>query len=226
MAGRIREANCAAPATVCGALGFDQARPRVGGRPPYSLMAPSRAGDASIASPGGSRARRTWTLQQGTAPDGAARQHRGPAEGRLRVHRQICPSVRLVPPDRPHRASAQAPLSSNRATVPRLTHLNTTTISSFSFSPRFLFLSPLICFSLPLPHPFFSFPLLVPVSRPLYRVVAGEGSGNWDPFQNLDHDSPAGGARTVVSTAWISSVCRLGCRTGCLRRCRSEMSPC
>ncbi len=49
MAGRIREANCAAPATVCGALGFDQARPRVGGRPPYSLMAPSRAGDASVA---------------------------------------------------------------------------------------------------------------------------------------------------------------------------------
>src|SRR6266542_1748617 len=34
--------------------------------------------------------------------------------------------------------------------------------------------------------------LLVPVSRPLYPVVGGEGSGNWDPLQNLDHDSPGG----------------------------------
>ena len=53
--------------------------------------------------------------------------------------------------------------------------------------PSSPFLFPLLSpFTLPLlAPPLLSFPLLpVPVSRPLYPVVGGEGSGNWDRLQS------------------------------------------
>jgi len=46
------------------------------------------------------------------------------------------------------------------------------------------FLSPSTISSLSLPHPFFHHLLPVPVSRTLYPVVGGEGSGNWDRLQS------------------------------------------
>jgi hypothetical protein len=106
------------------------------------------------------------------------------------------------------RRSSSTLINPAPTTSPSPPHFPTSTTPPPSPHPSFsspslldsIFLSPLISSSLSLPAPpFFSSPLLVSVSRPLYRVVAGEGSGNWDPLQTSITTRRLGGARTGAS---------------------------
>jgi hypothetical protein len=102
---------------------------------------------------------------------------------RSRAPRVLSPLLLLEPP--PSLTPYPRP-----APTPPLTQ---TSLNCPSLSLRFHLLFPSTSLSsCPCLTPFFSFPLLVPVSRPLYPVVGGEGSGNWDPLRYLDHYSPAG----------------------------------